>query len=244
MVMNFAVNNMTQYFLLKKFDGNIILTLNHIAESIRLKYGNSAYILSKSTSKILDYLINYRTRINGFLKNTASSYYKAYNSKLYLTSNVDTTVSNEDEDEASVEFTNSSSKTLSIKNAFSSYINRIGTDSIIIDKVAANTQIKREILEELFVKILHDKESTDYLIDAIFESINSFDSNICDKYFLFKTVKFLSSKYNDNKLKPAVEKVLSEKYPKYKTLASSSQSRYKRALVIMLSIYLQRANCR
>jgi len=239
--MDFAVNNLSKYFLLGKHDGNINQTLVHVSSTTYNTYEKRT-ILEKTDDKFLYLIIVLRTSINSFLKNTASVYYKAFDEKLYLSANQK--VSDKDDDAIDIsEFANNSSHFAKVKNSMTTYINRIGRDTVTINKVSRLTQVKPQLVEELFIEILRDEKSNSLILDSIFKSFNSFNINLCDKYFILKTVQFLNSKYDSNKVKETADFVLNNRIPTYKKSASSTKSRYKKALILLYTIYLQKANC-
>jgi len=238
-VMSFTLSTLNKYFLLGQTEGDLIKALMLTSLSSNEKYENN--LKSEDEKIFADYLLNLRTRINQLVQNLATEYYKVYNEKLYLNANA--TVYDEEGNEVSGLFNNDSQNIIKIKNQLKTYITRVGMDINIIDKINNITEVKTQVVQKMFLKIMQNHNNTDYLIDSLISSLNV-NATICDKNFILNSIQFLNSKYDDNKFKPAVDAILSKEIEEYRTLSSSnSKSRFKRAIAIMFLIYLQKSNC-
>ena len=240
MVMDYTINTLSGYFLLSKYDGDINRTLQAVSDSIYDTYEKRT-ITANTDEDFLYLLVVLRTSINSFTKNTAAAYYKAFNSKLYISANQ--TVKDGETGSDISEFTDNNANFIKVMNSMNTYINRMGMDKILVNKVARLVGIRVGIVEELFIHIVKDEKYNARLLAAIFQSFDSFNNQICTRNFVLQTVKFLNSKYDSNKVKLVSEEVLNEGIPGYKSLSSNSKSKYKRSLILLYSLYLQKANC-
>ena len=98
-------------------------------------------------------------------------------------------------------------------------------------------------MEEIFAKIVRDENVSERIVDSIFESLDTSKLVICSRSFTLQTLKFLTSKFDDNKVKVVVEEELTKHVSGYSSLASSSKSRYKKATILLFILYLQKSNC-
>lgn len=238
-VMNYTISSLSNYFLLGQYEGNILDVLHHTLASSDEKYSNN--LLSENEKEFADYLLNLRTRINQSIQYLAKEYYKVYEEKLYL--NAHKVVVDEEGIEVSGLFGNDTQHLIKIKNTVNNYIINIGLDMNVINSVNRITEVKAETIKVMFEKILKDRHNCEKLVDSIFDSLGKMDS-ICSKNFILNSLQFLASKYDDNKFKPEVERILNQEIGEYRKLnTANSKSRFRRALAILFLVYLQKSNC-
>lgn len=242
LVMDFTINNLSGHYLLTKFDGSFIKVIDYLAENNIKNYEGRSLIASKNDGDFVYFIITLRTALNSLIQNTAKAYYINFNSKLYLSKNQ--TVTNEEGGDIS-EFENNTSSFISFKNKVMTYINRTSIDTYLLKKINKVTGVKVSVLEDMFIDILKEEDRNEELLRAIFDSYKSINKTlICSQSFISSNVKFLTSKYDDNKLKSELDGILHRGLGfGYKKMSDNSKRKYKRALVLLYTIYLQKANC-
>lgn len=241
-VMSYTVSNLSGYFLLGKVEGDLFKMLSNINDSIYNKY-NSLIVEEKNTKLFVDYAINLRTRVNAILQNTADAYYKVFNSKLYISANK--TITDADSGEDISDFRNNNDFVTKVKLNLRDYITKNNEDKLILEKVATAASVKIETMNEMFLMVLKDDKSLEELVTVIFKTLGSkLNNQLCSRSFVLENMRLLSSKYNDNAIKPKVDEILSKRLSGYKSSVSSTQSRYKRALLLTILLYIQKSNCR
>ena len=240
-IMSYTLSSFSNKYLLGKNSGDLTKTITEMAKSHFHTYKNN---LKKNDDKLLfDYLIYARNRINSFVKNIATNYYSNKEKELVIKSNEVITV--DEDSNKTISFSSDNGEVLNIKATTEEFINQTGYNDKLVSEIKSTFLLSTKVSREIYEKILRDENNFSYLFSAIVESLNGKlkRDNMCSKTFFKEIFTFLKSKYNSNKLKPALEELLVKEFPKYPTMAASSRARYKNAVITMYLFYLLKANC-
>ena len=127
---------------------------------------------------------------------------KVFNEKLYISTNK--AVVNEDSPSKNIaEFANMNDFITKIKLNLKEYITRSNEDKILTNKIATATNLKVSTVQDIYITIIKDNKKIDELVMAIFKTLGAnLNNEVCSRNFVISNMRFLSSKYNDNELKP------------------------------------------
>lgn len=242
-VMEYVVNNMlTMKYDLKR-EGSVFGAIRSICRTWLETYRKT--LLDPDDEDVADVIKQLHGRIKSFIKNIATLYYKAYEEKLYLTYDSDSS----DEDTFRIADNDSLKTERCVENAMN-FINNNNVDFHLC-KLSSDQNVKINEVKSIIESIQDDKKNIAE-IKELFRILiseylmNSKDKNVASVEFVSYSVKAKPNSKNKNILrqKEIIEGWLDENSPQYRKRKSraATKSSYYNSILTYYVLVVNKAN--
>ncbi len=185
-IFNYWLNISTGKFLIKKFDGSLVKTLNFVADDTYVK--EKRKLVTNSQDDLIYYNIRLRTRLNALLQNIANGYYTSLENGELEVQQSDVT---NDQGEVISSQQNSHTEILSASEKAIEKMNYSHDDSQVLEKLIiysglASEKDKTEV-RKVFANLKKADKNTHEIfskfLSVIYKQIDINKPNVCNKDF-------------------------------------------------------------